>query len=72
MFPLLKLKDEKGRLFKVDVIKENGVTIEMDEDDAKHDTNAKPFHQFYLTNEEFGDNMDNYCQVSKNTVEIFD
>ena len=33
---------------------------------------AVPFHQFYITSNEFGDNKDSFAQISEKDIKIYD
>ena len=39
--------------------------------DTQNDDDA-PIHSFYITEAEYGENMDNYAQVSNKMIKIYD
>ena len=72
MFPIKRTKDNDDIL--MELIRSEGNFLELGYkgDDRDDEAVNKPFHQFYITETEFGDNADNLCKVSQNSIKIYD
>ena len=63
MFPYIKERDEETKVIKqMRLVCTQGSYRELDYEELDND--STPFHQFYITSEEFGDNIDSYAEIS--------
>lgn len=70
MFTIVKERDELNFIKQVRLLKSKqnrkDLEVDVDEDDVA------PMHSFYITANDFGDNRDNYAQVSEKMIKIYD
>ena len=71
MFPYIKERDEETKVIKqMRLVCTQGSYRELDYEELDND--STPFHQFYITSEEFGDNIDSYAEISDKQIMIYD
>ena len=72
MFPFIKERDPiNNTISDMRLVTSNGKYKALDHGKAL-DLDATPFHSFYITEEEFGPNIDSYCEVSDKKIRIYD
>ena len=72
MFPFIKERDPiNNTISDMRLVTSNGKYKALDHGKTL-DLDATPFHSFYITEEEFGPNIDSYCEVSDTKIRIYD